>query len=281
MSTQCDPRLLRSTEIPKLDSVLSRRTRQDVRRSRVPRDLSDLTGAGVDLRNGLKVLRDPALGIPVVEPARLDLPDRDRTVLATRCNEVVVMRAPVCVEHGSGVGTGKGYDVRELVWYLAVSDEWGGEREDAECTTTRGIPVDTDVFLWNPGQPAVWNGQQRRSDREYRRTPDALITFVSQAEFVTFTFSIPNSFFPVWPKTWLRVEDQCTFNDKVIYKGEPTDISRGEQSETWSVDLEELKYSESGCGEAWMAVGRGNGGRQTTDARECHRPTVASQSCRT
>jgi hypothetical protein len=37
------------------------------------------------------------------------------------------------------------------------------------------------------------------------RTPEAEIMFVSQAEFVIFTLSIPNSFLPVCPKTWLMV----------------------------------------------------------------------------
>ena len=80
-----------------------------------------------------------------------------------------------------------------------------GLRKDSKSATARRVPVDTDVLLIEPSHEYV-------SYVVYELTPDADIILVSQALFVTFTFSMPCSFFAGWPKTWLNTIDCDEFN---------------------------------------------------------------------
>ena len=73
---------------------------------------------------------------------------------------------------------------------------------DGRGRTAKAPPPDefqfTLIYCWH-------YRQQRLEWVDRTRTPDAETMLVSQALFVTLTFSKPYSFFALWPKTWLRI----------------------------------------------------------------------------
>ena len=96
------------------------------------------------------------------------------------------------------MGASEGNEVRKFVRQAMGERLKGrGKREDGERASAGRVPVDTDVFLQKINDPAV-NFDTRES-----LTPEQEIRLVSQALLETLMFSIPYSFFPVWPKTWL------------------------------------------------------------------------------
>jgi hypothetical protein len=98
-------RIFRVREIPQLDCVLSGSASENVRRSRVEYDLTDLAGRRIDTRDGIEVLRDPALLPPAFKCRSLDFPNHDLAILTTRCDDGIVVGRPIRVKHGSGVAS--------------------------------------------------------------------------------------------------------------------------------------------------------------------------------
>ena len=100
------------------------------------------------------------------------------------------------------MGASEGNEVRKFV-RQAMGERLEGrrEREDGERASAGRVPVDTDVALYGAKvstQPMTWTLVRGR-----RRTEEVAMRLVSQALLVTLTLSMPYSFLPCWPKTWL------------------------------------------------------------------------------
>lgn len=107
MPRQRRPRALHpGIKIPELDQMVSRCAGEEVRCCGVPEDLSDFARGGKDSENGVEVAGFPGVGGPAFEEVGLgaDVPDHDGAVFATGGDDGVVVRVPVRVEDGGGVG---------------------------------------------------------------------------------------------------------------------------------------------------------------------------------
>jgi hypothetical protein len=83
---------LRGSNVPELDGVVANGGREDVLSGGVPEYLANLARGRVDAQHGLKVARDPAFCVPVLECGPVHLPDHHVAVLATRRDDRVRVR---------------------------------------------------------------------------------------------------------------------------------------------------------------------------------------------
>lgn len=67
-----------------------------------------------------------------------DLPQEDLPIIRRRCNDIVVERIPICVQHSGSVPTEQRYLVRELALLL--------QRYYRECASAAGLPIDGDIL---------------------------------------------------------------------------------------------------------------------------------------
>lgn len=122
-------------------------TGENMLRGWMPKDLTDLTRGCVDTEDGVEVARLPALSAPIFELGCFDLPNHDLAIFAGRCNGIVAVRRPVGIENGSGVATSQRNDVWEFEGNCAGDSEGGRCGQNGKCSSSRRVPVDTDVFL--------------------------------------------------------------------------------------------------------------------------------------
>ena len=196
-------------EVPELDDVVAGRGREDVVGCGVEKDVADTARGDVDAGDGVEVLGLPAILAPAFEDGGLDLPDHGLAILASGGDDGIVEWGPVCVENGGGVAAREGDEVGEFGgkpgWEWG---EWGGEGKDGEGASAGRVPVQRNITL----QIATTKREMKRGTERkgkiwvngWIRTVEAAMTLVSQALLVTLTLSNPYSFFPFWPKTWLR-----------------------------------------------------------------------------
>lgn len=113
----------------------------------MPKDLTDLTRGRVDTKDRVEVARLPALSAPIFELGCFDLPNHDLAIFAGRGNSIIAVWGPVGIENGSGVATRQRDDVWEFEGDCTGDSEGGRCGQNGECSSSRRVPVDTDVFL--------------------------------------------------------------------------------------------------------------------------------------
>ena len=196
-------------EVPELDDVVAGRGREDVVGCGVEKDVADTARGDVDAGDGVEVLGLPAILAPAFEDGGLDLPDHGLAIFAGGGNDGVVEWGPVCVENGGGVAACEGDEVGEFGGKPSREwGEWRGEGKDGEGASAGRVPVQRNITL----QIATTKREMKRGTERkgkiwvngWIRTVEAAMTLVSQALLVTLTLSNPYSFFPFWPKTWLK-----------------------------------------------------------------------------
>lgn len=123
-------------DVPELDGVVARGTREDVLGSGIEQDMADLSGVTGQLVQGSHV--DRLFGVLVKGKVLGDTPEEDLAIVGSRGDEGVVERTPVGVEDSSSVATEQG----ELFGQLSTLVH----RDNSKGTAAASFPIDREVF---------------------------------------------------------------------------------------------------------------------------------------